>query len=880
MQGDIRAHVSRINEAQLKYFDGLIGVGMRWPASTSLAAHLLDAHRGRLIEAHRGTSRSNDALYLERYALQGPRAFAYIKMALGLLPFIGTAVALYDAWTAANQAAAAFLRGDVGDGVAELGSVLLSLIDAAMDLLPGEAVVSALGSGARTLTRTRQLRALSLSAAALHAPSTRQARHVVARFAGYEYDKPLSLTGLQPATHGTYRNVYRHADGDFIERQGRVFQVEWSKDSRNWRLTGNSRKTYKQPIALDETGRWDTWFGVYGTTFEGGGVGGGNLLGHMADALDPLWPATIRERLPRWWVDQAHRRHHALTEGADDIARQIDIQTKRTQALIAVFEDSPADRRMELGRALDTSCIGDIELATKHFQTLADLLPLTHGNKRRVLVEFQSNGALLIADRLKHRVFIANHRTHPLMDRIDALTDDLAALPKSDLAERLRMLEDIRKIRLEMLTAFDTIESLMRDLNHWYQRISIRADKVKLTSEVAMLNGRLSEANMLYLRTGHLLETVTHYGSADDVSWLMLQGQARAKRTGVDRALFTQFSLPEVSATRAQRNRILQDCIEQYEQFRRAMNAWTASYPQHFHLDAVPQLLDGIAKMTERARKALDITPPAPPANTISKKVFTTENDELLIGVERWEPTTQQRQYTLTGQGGYTEIWEQGTNGRFRLQNPRPQQALPAQRSLESLVTEARQKLAMQDTYQTRVQSYAAQDMLPVDLEDMMRKEANELTHRANGIEALAPQNALIAQLRNKATELIATGRAMRTRQSLVSKKPTDGMLDDLVTQKVVEVRRPSPIKNLGKRRDGRIDYMQEYEVWDLTATPPKVLWYAHFHYSKAAPAFSEFEKAHLKLPEHRFLTHADNADLPYADIGKRSAVLPHLENL
>ena len=48
-------------------------------------------------------------------------------------------------------------------------------------------------------------------------------------------------------------------------------------------------------------------------------------------------------------------------------------------------------------------------------------------------------------------------------------------------------------------------------------------------------------------------------------------------------------------------------------------------------------------------------------------------------------------------------------------------------------------------------------------------------------------------------------------------------------------------MKNLGKRPDGRIDYLQEYQVWDLTATPPKVLWYAHFHYSKPAPAFAEF---------------------------------------
>jgi hypothetical protein len=196
------------------------------------------------------------------------------------------------------------------------------------------------------------------------------------------------------------------------------------------------------------------------------------------------------------------------------------------------------------------------------------------------------------------------------------------------------------------------------------------------------------------------------------------------------------------------------------------------------------------------------------------------------------------------------------------------------------LVTEARQKLASQQVYQTKVQSYAAQGMLPVDLEDMMLKEANELSHRASNIEALSPQDTLIAQLRDKASELIATGRALRTRQALQTRKPTDGMLDDLVKQGVVEVRKTSPMKKLGTRGGRKNDYLQEYEIWDLTKTPHEVLWYAHFHYSKAAPRFNEFEKAHLKLPEHLSLTHADNPDLPYADIGKKSAVLPHFENL
>jgi len=62
-------------------------------------------------------------------------------------------------------------------------------------------------------------------------------------------------------------------------------------------LSGNTLKTYKQPIALDEAGQWDTHFGVYGTAQPVGLAGGGGVLGHIADRLDPLWPLAIRRQL-------------------------------------------------------------------------------------------------------------------------------------------------------------------------------------------------------------------------------------------------------------------------------------------------------------------------------------------------------------------------------------------------------------------------------------------------------------------------------------------------------------------------------------------------------------------------------------------------------
>ncbi len=291
----------------------------------------------------------------------------------------------------------------MGEGLAEIESVLLSLIDAAMDILPGTSGTRT-AAGARALTRARQLGALGNGAMALPQTSRHQARHIAERFAGYEYEKPISLLGLKPARHGIYRNVYRHADGDFITRRGRIFQVEPSKDSRGWRLSGTRKKTYKQPVALDEAGRWDTWFGVYGSTFEGGGLGGGGALGHLADTLDPLWPATIRERLPRWWADRVFRRNTALTSTADNLAPQLDSQVQRTNAALEHYNSSSVQARPALLPATEAACIGDIELAGRHYQTLVELTPLTHGNKRRALKDMQSHDALVIADRQKQRV--------------------------------------------------------------------------------------------------------------------------------------------------------------------------------------------------------------------------------------------------------------------------------------------------------------------------------------------------------------------------------------------------------------------------------------------------------------------------------------------
>lgn len=873
LQGSVRAHENRIAQAVEKRFDGMIGVGLKWPSTTSLAAHLLDAHMGRLIEAHRGTSRSNEALYLERYALNGPRVFNYLKMALGLVPFVGTALGLYDAWVAANQAVAAFLRGKVGDGLAETESLLLCLIDAAIDIVPGAGAAL----NARLATRTRHLRNLATDSATLTLRNQHQARRIVERFSGYEYEKPLSLAGLQPVDGGVWRNVYRHADGDFIVRQGRTYQVEWSRDSRNWRLSGTARKTYKQPIALDEAGEWDTWFGVYGTTFEGGGLGGGNVMGHMLDALDPVWPQAIRHRLPRLWVDRAYRLHRRLTLECDSLSERIDIQARRSDVLINAHYRLPDNLLYRI--AAEKSCRDDIALATRQLQTVAELRPLSHGHKLRALLEVQSHAATLIADRFKHRALITNQRIKKKLDELDAQHDILDALPADSIDERLRKLQDMHRIRLEIITAIEDVEGFMSDLNRWYGLVTVQTDRAKLRPAVDDMNRRMSDFNLGYIKTAQRLETVKNFDITGDVSWLYLQQRAWQLRVDMDRALFTQFSLSEVSATRAQRMQILENCLDIYARYSREMNQWTASYPQYFHMEEFEPLMAGVEAMAERARKAIDHPAPPRTGEQGNKKIFRTEDDQWLIGVENWELRTRKRQFVLNHGKAGQEVWEQADNGRYRLLMAQPLQPA-ATRHLPSLLTDARKRLDGQPAYQAKVQSYAERDMLPVDLEHMMISEADDLSRRARDIEALSAEHPVIEELNAMAARLRIQGRQMRTRQTLASRKPTDGMLEDLLRQNAVEIRKVALMKRLRNRADGRPDYLQEYEIRDLSVQPPRLLWYAHFHYNRARPGFAEFEKAHLKLPEHRGKTHADDQTLPYADIGKRSSVLPWFEAL
>lgn len=868
--GDPAAHASRLKQAHLKNFHGMIGVGLAWPTTTSLADHLLNTHMGRLIEANRSSARSNVALAQERHALKSGMVFRYLKMVLGLVPFVGTGIALYDAWTSANLATAAFLRGEIGHGLAEMESVLLALFDAGLDLATGISATPVRASA----TRQRQLQALVKHPSSLHYASLPQARRVIERFAGYEYEAPISLYGLRPQAHGLYRNVYRHAQGNFIVRQGRIYSVELHGEPQSWRLSATRSKTYKQPIALNEAGEWDTHYAVYGTLFNGGLAGGGNVLGHVAEAFDPLWPQAVRDWLPRWWTDRRYREQRTVLARTRQRVAAFERIEQRVNQLVEQFDGG--DTSVEA--VLETALIEGIEEARQLSQHIDQLNVFSSGNQSSVNRGANGEAAYSMCWNAQRLVKIRAERMRVNDDLIDDLLDQLDVIPDAQTQPRTALSEQIRALYRANLGLADQIESAIGTMNTWLGKVTDSELRQNLASAVEVINRHLSARNLDQIKVNTLLELVAYPKSADDVSWQYLQGPLMDSTHEVSRALYLQTHLREVQPNPVERNALLTYCVSAYRTMERNLNRWAITDPQHFDSEHLALLVSELKKLRERTQRAIREPRPEPgPAASSTQRVFQTVDDTLLIGVENWDRATNLRRYTLTGAGGRTEIWEQGADGRCRLTHPAAQPAAVAAANLAELNTEALARLEGVATVIDRVEGYARQNMLPVELEEILQREADVLRSRALAIEALAPQHATIVRLRNQATELLASGRSLRTRQSLRSSSPTDGMLDDLVRHNVVEIRRNTGLKDLGRRPDRQRDFMQEYEVWDLTATPPQVLWYVHFHYNRRAAPFDAFEKAHLKRPEHRYLTRTQQPDLPHADINHQSAALAHI---
>lgn len=853
--GDPAAHLSRITQAHQRDYWRMIEAGIPWPQGTSLANHLLDAHMGRMIEAHRRSSRSNDALYLQQFSLASENVFHYIKMALGMVPFVGTAVGLYDGVVALGQSVKALLRSDLYAGLEQFESVLLSFIDAAMDLLPGAGIASVRGA-----TRQRQLQDLARQPRLLHRRPPASGLEDARRFAGYEYAEAIDLSGLEPASSGIYRGIYRHSRGDFIISQGHVCEVKLHDSPRTWRLKGTSRKTYQQPITLDECGQWNTHGAVYGKLVNGGLAGGGGVLGHLADNIEPLWPAAIRGYLPDWLTNRLEHRRRVLVDALGVSKDQVQHQTRALIALRNRMDSASAADRGALRTQFNAQSLKLLDSAKKCHAQLLEVEPVLTGANARKAREDLSSLAATIVQRTEQQIYTLKHSINRRYDQLDEIRAESALLPfgVTQVHAHMALWARRKQVRIGLADDAVAIEKRMAQMAEWEARVTVARHRSGVINDASAVREKHNPCIINVHKTQQYLDAINRYDLPPSVDWFALITEMKPQRNAMERALDTQLSLPDVTPKPSveTRRQVLEHCIQTYQQYRTALNVWVASYPTLFdsaHLEPLFTCLqeltrlahDGIRKLPGRGES---LRAGNPRVATV-RRLYEVEDVGWVSGIVE-HPDSPRQRITVTGANGEAEVLIIESPGRARLEHQPPP---AAQQDLPQVQADAQRRLDGLAQFINNIEGHARRNALPQDLEDMMSIKARELEQRATTLENLAADDRLVTRLRAQAIELHAKGKALRIAQCFASKTPTEGYLDYLLSQNQVEIVRIDPRRELAREADHRADFLQEYEVRDVRSVPAQSLWFAHFHFSSKNAGFEQFTKAHLKLPEQRY---------------------------
>ena len=826
--GDPRAHSSRIRQAHANAYSGMIGIGSAWPANTSLPKHLLNAQMGRVIRAHRATTRSNDELWLENFTQQSTMIFTYLKIVLGLVPFLGTAIGIYDFFDSAARAVNAFTQNKIIEGLEALNDVLLAVIDAAMDVATGVGVnVLTL----RQLTRQRQLRTFRTTTPQrlqVEADALQRAR----RFAGYEYLKAITLDGMSPGTQGRYRGVYRHVEGDFVLIEHQPYQVEWDSTAHTWRLKGSATKTWKRAIALAQNGQWDTHFELYGVHLLGGGAGGGQVLGRLADQLDPYWPAAIRDQLPRFLVDQRYRQQRRVTSKAFADEADLIASINRSNALA---------ERSAPSAQLQASFLNDIRLAKQSHRSWDELLKLSARRDQATPKAQKARSAKLICERLLNVIELRAIRGRGRLAEMAQLR--AAMLPMEGLADQLPLLQQWRHKAIEHLKDRDELFKEMDELGTWFQKAERNP---QLQASYERYQQHLNKEFKAFFDTPHLMAAALRHDNATVLAEYLLERLSEFE-DGIHGTRNTLADLQEVPVTAQQRRAIYEQARTSHEQYKRRLQSTHASFPALFdeaYLKRLYENLDALIAISDTQLRRLP-RDQAAGGSSRSPRLFLDTAGHWHVG--DYQPATRARpaQIVIRRDDG-TVLNRFAADGERWRQLPANARARPDE--LQDLKQVASQALSDLPAYRRQIQRYQTQGMLPVDVEHMMTIKAEDLERYANRLQQLQPTAAEPARLRAEASALRNEGRAMRIEQIKQAAQPNEAQLSYLIEQQQVELRRAGNRQMLKDR-----DYLQEYEVLDTRTNGSPVLWYVHFHYRGLETPFEQFSAAHLKRAVDRY---------------------------
>lgn len=840
LEGDASEHLSYISTAVLHKFSGFIGLGaLHQEPLTQLQANL---QMGRLILDNRASSRSQRDLFLEQEAIRHGRVYDYIKMAMGLVPLVGTAIALYDGWNAANASVEAFLRGDSGEGVEHMNSVFQSLLDALLDLSPGSLAANS-NAVARTSARQQQ-------------PSTGIPRTTVTRrkhpepFIGYESEAPSGRWLDHPADYGT--GVYQHAGNgtDYIARLGRYYQVEWDDTYRTWRLKGTPSRTYKQPVKLNEAGLWQTHGGLSGRIIDNGLAGGGAYLG------------TLYNR--GWQTLRGYLGRPPALESPVDVISSIDrdrlLQQARLEAKASALnrarnigpngpEGTPADPAI-IKRALQEAVDQLHEFVIFHEQSLNRL----HSIRSHLLpAQYRAISNDLGFNLGRQHPSLIQQRQTQVRDCFLELTR-LSQAFDGGAIDPLDHIRTIQSTHQELAIGLERLEAEFRRLSHLRNRLRGN-NRTVYDQDIAALNLPLDPHHSYrVVRLSSLASGIFQPPSAYSYDFLLMLRRVNTEILELRSALFSHGDLAAAGLSRTETHRFLQQLKQRYQRFSNHMLSWQDIFPEFITTETTRQMRQELASLIKEVDDALGAT--APINRTTGNRgpsrprLFETVDRQLLIG----------RKVTVDGQPTMVvnrtvisephSTYTRSAEGRWQAAST---SATPPSGPLQSLVLTANKRLAGVPAQRAKLLQYQGLNMLPADLEDMAHGYAATLRDLAQDIVRKVADNltdelrTLVQRLGQAGDGLEALGRQLRIERIKASQEPNIGHLQYLHAQEEVTIhwsRTLEPAKN----KQGRpIEYLEEYHIDDNATQTP--LWYAHFHFkNQPGKGFARLEAGHLKL--------------------------------
>lgn len=842
--GDPAAHAGYIREAQRRNFEGFIKPGPVWPSTTSLARHQANVYLGRLVESHRSTSRSQADLYLESRAIRHGAVFNHIKLAIGMLPFIGVAVSLYDGWNSANAAVEAFLGDRPGEGLDHIESVLLSVIDAGMDVLPATASGLAPGAGWRTRLRQGSAR----SGAVRHA-----SQPPLSRLQGYEAD--VALNGLQPASSGRYRGVYQHSDGHFIRQDGRTCRVQWDDSLAIWRLAATPQRGYRQPVVLDDFGQWTTYGALHGQLAPAG-AGGGAYLGRLAQEGWAGMAGFLRRRLLGEQTEAARAlqlraeldRHLLLQDGL--IAR-----LNVTQARYRQMPDSPeAMEQMTQAR----------RAALDFYQALIDKSLAVLGEKpptRRFATDF----GLAMDNLIHHSEFMTLRLSHDVQEAVKrmrtAVGDDLVGTPEP--SAQAYIVDQIKQVYRASSAALAYRVAMEAWINGLRSR---RAAQPQLPKLDALLEQSSSALDYRAATLTALSVAVIDPHPSTPAARLALD-RYRPLRGELVRSViaYRELKVGKVVLSSNERHALLDNILRQLRRLEANEFLLTRDTqvfnPTHWQVlrNLVDQFIVEVGEDLLTLESSLTRMTAAKAAarggkQAGAKRLFETEDDHLLIGSAR---RTEQGDEVLDIQepvsGRVLETFSQQAAGKWQSTRPRPVESTFDGAQLPALLDGARKALDEAPALVRHVEELAGRAHVyePRDLEHMLSGQAEHMDRYAQQLQRLSADRAggLLQGLRRESQALVATATRIRIAQTKRS-LPTGSRMAYLLERGEARIERLGGRIGLRNARGRISDYLQEYAVLDTSTGKP--LWYAHFHYEKADAPFANFARAHLKTLKQR----------------------------